>query len=130
MLNIREEYKQALLNKNEDRKMRAERVRAKISGTTERPRLNVFRSLNNIYAQVIDDTKGITLAQSSTMDKTIVKSIEGKTKQEAAFIVGQAVAKNAMKKGIKTVVFDRAGYQYTGRVKALADGARDAGLEF
>ncbi len=118
------------INKNEDRKMRAERVRAKISGTTERPRLNVFRSLNNIYAQVIDDTKGITLAQSSTMDKAIVKSIEGKTKQEAAFIVGQAVAKNAMKKGIKTVVFDRAGYQYTGRVKALADGARDAGLEF
>lgn len=118
------------INKNEDRKMRAERVREKISGTTERPRLNVFRSLNNIYAQVIDDTKGITLAQSSTMDKTIVKSIEGKTKQEAAFIVGQAVAKNAMKKGIKTVVFDRAGYQYTGRVKALADGARDAGLEF
>lgn len=118
------------INKNEERKMRAERVRAKISGTTERPRLNVFRSLNNIYAQVIDDTKGITLAQSSTMDKTIVKSIEGKTKQEAAFIVGQAVAKNAMKKGIKTVVFDRAGYQYTGRVKALADGARDAGLEF
>ena len=118
------------INKNENRKMRAERVREKISGTTERPRLNVFRSLNNIYAQVIDDTKGITLAQSSTMDKAIVKSIEGKTKQEAAFIVGQAVAKNAMKKGIKQVVFDRAGYQYTGRVKALADGARDAGLEF
>ena len=118
------------INKNEERKMRAERVRAKISGTTERPRLNVFRSLNNIYAQVIDDTKGITLAQSSTMDKNIVKSNEGKTKQEAAFIVGQAVAKNAMQKGIKCVVFDRAGYQYTGRVKALADGARDAGLEF
>ena len=118
------------INKNEDRKIRAERVRAKISGTTERPRLNVFRSLNNIYAQVIDDTKGITLAQSSTMDKTIAKSIEGQTKQDAAFIVGQAVAKNAMSKGIKQVVFDRAGYQYTGRVKALADGARDAGLEF
>ena len=118
------------INKNEERKMRAERVRAKISGTTERPRLNVFRSLNNIYAQVIDDTKGITLAQSSTMDKAIVKSIEGKTKQEAAFIVEQAVAKKEIKKGIKTVVFDRAGYQYTGRVKALADGARDAGLEF
>ena len=118
------------INKNQDRKMRAERVRAKISGTPERPRLNVFRSLSNIYAQVIDDTKGITLAQSSTMDKNIAKSIEGKTKQEAAFIVGQQVAKNAMSKGIKTVVFDRAGYQYTGRVKALADGARDAGLEF
>ena len=118
------------INKNEDRKIRAERVRAKISGTNERPRLNVFRSLNNIYAQVIDDVKGITLASASTMDKTIAKSIEGKTKQEAAFIVGQAVAKNAMSKGIKSVVFDRAGYQYTGRVKALADGARDAGLEF
>ena len=118
------------INKNEDRKMRAMRVRAKISGTPERPRLNVFRSLNNIYAQVIDDTKGITLAQSSTMDKNIAKSIEGKTKQEAAFIVGQAVAKAAISKGVKTVVFDRAGYQYTGRVKALADGARDAGLEF
>ena len=118
------------INKNEDRKMRAQRVRAKISGTPERPRLNVFRSLNNIYAQVIDDVKGVTLASASTMDKAVLKSIEGKTKQEAAFIVGQAIAKNAMSKGIKTVVFDRAGYQYTGRVKALADGARDAGLEF
>ena len=118
------------INKNNDRKMRAERVRAKISGTPERPRLNVFRSLNNIYAQVIDDVKGVTLASASTMDKSVLKSIEGKTKQEAAFIVGQAVAKNAMSKGITKVVFDRAGYQYTGRVKALADGARDAGLEF
>ena len=118
------------MNKNEDRKIRASRVRAKISGTAERPRLNVFRSLSNIYAQVIDDVKGVTLASASTMDKNIAKSIEGKTKQEAAFIVGQAVAKNAMSKGIKSVVFDRAGYQYTGRVKALADGARDAGLEF
>ena len=118
------------INKNEERKIRARRVRAKVSGTTERPRLNVFRSLSNIYAQVIDDTKGITLASASTKDKTVLKSIEGKTKQEAAFIVGQTVAKNAIKKGIKKVVFDRAGYQYTGRVKALADGARDAGLEF
>jgi len=118
------------INKNEERKMRAERVRAKISGTPERPRLNVFRSLNNIYAQVIDDVKGVTLASASTMDKSVLKSIEGKTKQEAAFIVGQAVAKNAKEKGISKVVFDRAGYQYTGRVKALADGARDAGLEF
>ena len=118
------------INKNEERKMRAKRVRAKISGTPERPRLNVFRSLNNIYAQVIDDVKGVTIASASTMDKNIAKSIEGKTKQEAAFIVGQSVAKNAIKKGIKKVVFDRAGYQYTGRVKALADGARDAGLEF
>ncbi len=118
------------VNKNEDRKIRARRVRTKISGTPERPRLNVFRSLNNIYVQVIDDTKGITLASASTMDKAVAKLIEGKTKQEAAFIVGQTVAKNAKSKGIKTVVFDRAGYQYTGRVKAVADGARDAGLEF
>ena len=118
------------INKNEDRKIRATRVRNKISGTPERPRLNVFRSLNHIYAQVIDDSKGVTLASASTMDKNIVKSIEGKTKQEAAFIIGQTVAKNAMSKGIKSVVFDRAGYQYTGRVKAVADGARDAGLEF
>ena len=118
------------INKNEDRKMRAKRVRAKILGTPERPRLNVFRSLNNIYAQVIDDVNGVTLASASTMDKNIAKSIEGKTKQEAAFIVGQNIAKNAMGKGIKAVVFDRAGYQYTGRVKAVADGARDAGLEF
>ena len=118
------------IDRKSERERRHSRVRNKISGTPERPRLCVFRSNTNLYVQVIDDTKGITLAQSSTMDKTIVKSIEGKTKQEAAFIVGQAVAKNAMKKGIKTVVFDRAGYQYTGRVKALADGARDAGLEF
>ena len=118
------------MNKNEDRKIRASRVRAKISGTAERPRLNVFRSLSNIYAQVIDDVKGVTLASASTMDKNIAKSIEGKTKQEAAFIVGQTIAKNAKEKGISQVVFDRAGYQYTGRVKALADGARDAGLEF
>ena len=118
------------INKNQDRKMRAQRVRAKISGTPERPRLNVFKSLNNIYAQVIDDVKGVTLASASTMDKNIAKSIEGKTKQEAAFIVGQAIAKNAISKGVKQVVFDRAGYQFTGRVKALADGARDAGLEF
>jgi len=118
------------VNKNDERKIRAKRVRAKVSGTAERPRLNVFRSLSNIYAQVIDDTKGITLASASTMDKAVLKSIEGKTKQEAAFIVGQTVAKNAIKKGVKKVVFDRAGYQYTGRVKALADGARDAGLEF
>ena len=117
-------------NRKEQTRKRHLRIRAKISGTAEAPRLAVYRSAKHIYAQVIDDTKGITLAQSSTMDKNIAKSLEGKTKQEAAFIVGQQVAKNAMSKGIKAVVFDRAGYQYTGRVKALADGARDAGLEF
>ena len=118
------------INKNEDRKMRAERVRAKISGTPERPRLNVFRSLNNIYAQVIDDVKGITIVSASTLTKTVASKLEGKTKQEAAYLVGEAVAKAAIKKGVKAVVFDRAGYIYTGRVKALAEGARSAGLEF
>ena len=117
-------------NSNQARLRRHARVRRKISGTAARPRLNVFRSSKHIYAQIIDDTTGTTLVSASTMDKNIAKSIEGKTKQEAAFIVGQTVAKNAMSKGIKAVVFDRAGYQYTGRVKAVADGARDAGLEF
>ena len=118
------------INKNEERKMRAKRVRAKISGTPERPRLNVFRSLNNIYAQVIDDVKGITIVSASTLTKTVASKLEGKTKQEAAYLVGEAVAKAAIKKGVKSVVFDRAGYIYTGRVKALAEGARSAGLEF
>ena len=118
------------VNKKADRKVRALRSRKKLSGTPERPRLCVTKSLSNIYAQVIDDTKGITLASASTLDKTIAKKIEGKTKQEAAFIVGEAVAKNAIKKGVKAVVFDRAGYLYTGRVAKLAEGARSAGLEF
>lgn len=118
------------LNKNEDRKVRALRVRKKISGTSERPRLNVFRSLNQIYCQIIDDTKGITLLSASSLDKAIADKIAGKTKQEVSFIVGETIAKKAVKKGIKTVVFDRAGYIYTGRVKALADGARNGGLEF
>ena len=118
------------INKNEDRKIRAKRVRNKVSGTPERPRLNVFRSLSQIYCQAIDDVNGVTLASASTMDKSIVKLVEGKTKQEAAFVVGEAVAKSLISKGIKAVVFDRAGYQYTGRVKALADGAREGGLNF
>ena len=118
------------INRKEQTRKRHQRVRLKISGDAQWPRLAVYRSTKHIYAQVIDDVKGVTLASASTMDKNIAKSIEGKTKQEAAFIVGQTVAKNAMSKGIKAVVFDRAGYQYTGRVKAVADGARDAGLEF
>ncbi len=117
-------------NKNDERKMRAARIRAKISGTPEQPRLNVFRSLNNIYTQLIDDVNGITIASASSMDKTIAKSIEGKTKQETAYIIGQNIAQSAIKKGITQVVFDRAGYRYSGRVKAIADGARDAGLKF
>ena len=117
-------------NKNEVRITRAKRIRKNLSGTPERPRLCVFKSLEHIYAQVIDDVKGITIASASTLTKTVASKLEGKTKQEAAYIVGEAVAKAAMKKGVKAVVFDRAGYIYTGRVKALAEGARSAGLEF
>ena len=117
-------------NKNVERKVRALRIRKKLSGTPERPRLSVFKSLSHIYAQVIDDVNGVTIASASTMTKTIANKLEGKNKQEAAFIVGEAVAKAAMKKGVKTVVFDRAGYIYTGRVQQLAEGARKAGLEF
>lgn len=117
-------------NKNEVRITRAKRIRKHLAGTPERPRLCVFKSAGHIYAQVIDDVKGVTLASASTLTKTIASNLEGKTKQEAAFVVGEAVAKEAMNKGVKAVVFDRAGYIYTGRVKALADGARNAGLEF
>ena len=118
------------IDKNAERKVRAIRVRNKVNGTTERPRLSVHRSLNQIYCQVIDDSKGITLVSASTMDKNVAEAIKGKSKQEAAFIVGETIAKLAIKKGIKSVVFDRAGYIYTGRVKALADGARNGGLDF
>ncbi len=117
-------------NKNALRKSRAIKVRSKVKGTPERPRLSVYRSLTHIYAQVIDDVNGVTLVSSSTTNKELAKKLEGKTKTESATMVGEAVAKLAIKKGIKKVVFDRAGYLYTGRVKALADGARSAGLEF
>lgn len=114
-------------NTNAQRLKRHKRVRGKVSGTSERPRLNVFRSGNNIYAQIIDDTKGVTLVSASTLEK----SFEGRgNNAEAAAKVGQAVAQRAKDKGIDTVVFDRGGYLYHGRVKALADGAREAGLEF
>lgn len=114
-------------NSNVARLRRHERVRKNISGTAEKPRLNVFRSLNNIYAQIIDDTKGITLVSASSLDK----SFDGYGGNiEAAKKVGKMVAERALEKGIKTVVFDRGGYIYHGRVAALADGAREAGLEF
>ena len=118
------------IDKNVERKVRAIRVRSKINGTQERTRLNVYRSLNQIYCQVIDDSKGVTIVSASTMDKDVAEAIKGKTKQESAFIVGETVAKKAIKKGVKSVVFDRAGYIYTGRIKALADGARNGGLDF
>lgn len=117
-------------NKNLDRQGRHKRVRKKISGTAETPRLNVYRSLNHIYAQIIDDVAGVTLVAASTVEKEIAKMVEGKTKVEAAKIVGAEVAKKAIEKGIKVVCFDRGGYLYIGRVEAVAEGAREAGLEF
>lgn len=113
--------------KNETRLVRHARVRKKISGTPERPRLSVYKSLTGIYAQIIDDVNGRTLVAASTLDKEV------KTKAsniEAAKEVGALVAKRATKAGIKTIVFDRGGYQYHGKVKALAEAAREGGLEF
>ena len=118
------------IDKNADRIKRHARVRAKISGTPEKPRLSVYRSLSHIYAQIIDDVAGNTLVAASTVEKDIAKLVKGKTKSEAAKIVGAEVAKRALAKGIETVVFDRGGYIYIGRVSSLADGAREAGLKF
>ena len=113
---------------NDSRVKRHERVRRHVTGTAERPRLNVFRSLNNIYAQIIDDTKGVTLVSASTLDKELKSNYGGN--KEAAKAVGQLVAKRAKDAGITKVVYDRGGYLYHGRVKELADGAREGGLEF
>lgn len=113
-------------DKNKTRQRRHARVRGKISGTSERPRLNVFRSNKNIYAQLIDDVAGVTLASASALDK----EISGGNKTEQAQAVGKLVAERASEKGIKKVVFDRGGYLYHGRVAALAEAARENGLEF
>ena len=117
-------------DKNAIRQKRHGRIRNKISGTPECPRMNVFRSLSNIYVQFIDDTKGVTLASASTMDKDIAAQAAEMTKVDAAKLVGKEAAKRAMAKGIEAVVFDRGGYLYTGRVAAVAEGAREAGLKF
>ena len=119
-----------LKDKNTERVKRHGRIRNKISGTAERPRLCVYRSLTKIYAQIIDDVKGVTIDSASTLDKDLADALKGKNKTEQARIVGEAVAKKALKKKVTTVVFDRSGYVYTGRVEALADGAREAGLKF
>lgn len=118
------------IDKNQVRQRRHVRVRKKISGTAEAPRFNVYRSLNHIYVQVIDDVKGVTLASASTMESAIKAEVAELTKTEAAKVVGKVAAERAMAKGISEVVFDRGGYLYTGRVKAVADGAREAGLNF
>lgn len=118
------------IDKNANRLARHARVRKKISGTGERPRLDVYRSNSHIYAQVIDDTTGTTLASASTLETEVAKQVADMTKTDAAKTVGKLVAERAAAKGIKTVVFDRGGYLYTGRVLALAEAAREAGLEF
>lgn len=116
------------LDKNATRKKRHARVRAKLSGTPARPRLNVFRSNKHIYAQVIDDMNGVTLASASTMEKDL--NLESTSNLDAAQKVGELVAKRALEKGIEAVVFDRGGYLYHGRIQALADSARENGLQF
>lgn len=120
----------AKLDKNADRKKRHERVRNKISGTPACPRLCVYRSLNNIYAQIIDDVNGNTLVACSTKEKAVAALLADKSKSEQAKVVGVELAKKALAKGIEKVVFDRGGYIYIGRVASLADGAREGGLKF
>ena len=118
------------IDKNSERIKRHKRIRNKISGTPERPRLSVFRSLNHIYAQIIDDVNGITLVAASTMEKAIADAVKEMSKSEQAKYVGSELGRRAAEKGVTTVVFDRSGYLYMGRVEALAEGAREAGLQF
>mgnify|MGYP000884849237 FL=1 len=118
------------INRRENVEKRHMRVRQYVNGTPERPRLNVYRSLNNIYAQVIDDTVGHTLVSASTLDKDVKEKLPSLSKKEVAKMVGELVAKRAIEKGITEVVFDRGGHIYHGRIKELADGAREAGLKF
>ena len=116
-------------DKNQLRKKRHLRVRNKVKGTQDQPRLNVYRSTTHIYTQIIDDTRGVTLASASTIEKALADALKGKTKMEQAKIIGETIAKRAIEKGIKKVVFDRGGYLYTGRIKEVAEGARTGGLE-
>lgn len=117
-------------SRSEARIRRHQRVRKTVSGNALRPRLSVFRSLAEIYVQVIDDEQGTTLASASSIDHELRAKLTGKKKVEQAKLVGELVAKRAQTKGVKQVVFDRGGFRFSGRVKALADAAREAGLEF
>ena len=117
-------------DRNEVRVIRHARVRKKISGTPEMPRLSVYRSNKHMQAQIIDDTKGVTLVSASTLDAALKGQLEEVDKKGAAKLVGKLIGERAVQAGIKNVVFDRGGYVYTGRVAAVADGAREAGLEF
>ncbi|NIP25572.1 MAG: 50S ribosomal protein L18 [Phycisphaerae bacterium] len=118
------------LAKHLAREQRHHRVRKRVFGTLERPRLNVYRSLHHIYAQVIDDEKGMTLVAASTLDSEVKSQIAGENKTEQAKLVGKLVAERALNAGISRVVFDRGGFKYHGRIKALADASREAGLDF
>ncbi len=118
------------VNRRKARMRRHAHIRKRVQGTPERPRLSVFRSLDSIYAQVIDDRAGHTLVAASTIDKEICDQMPDLTKTEQARIVGKTVAERALSKGIEKVIFDRGGYKYHGRVKALAEAAREAGLDF
>ncbi len=118
------------VNRERARDRRHRHIRKRAVGTPVRPRLNVFRSLNHIYAQVIDDSAGLTLASASTLDHEVRDQVVGLKKTEQASVVGRIVAERAVAKGVEKVVFDRGGYKYHGRVKALAEAARKAGLEF
>ena len=119
-----------MINRSLRRKIRHKRIRKKIFGTPERLRLNVYKSLKHIYAQIIDDTKGHTLVSASTLDPSIREQIKGLSKTEKAKVIGKILAERAVAKGITKVVFDRGGYKYHGRVKALAEGAREGGVQF
>ena len=116
--------------RNATRKKKHRRLRFRLTGTSERPRLNVFRSNSQIYAQIIDDTVGKTIASASSLEKDIQSELKDLSKKEVAKFVGKLIAKRAIDKGVKKVVFDRGGYIYHGRVAALAEGAREDGLEF
>ena len=118
------------IDRKAERERRHARVRNKISGTADRPRLCVFRSSNNIYAQIIDDTNRVTLVAASSLDEAVKGAVNHTGNKEAAKMVGEMVAKKAVEKGITEVVFDRGGYIYHGRIKELAEGAREAGLKF
>lgn len=118
------------IGKKDALKRRHRRVRKRITGTSERPRLSVFRSLNHIYAQIVDDTTGHTLAQASSLDAEIKAELDNKKKTEQAMVVGNLIARRAQDQGVTQVIFDRGGRKYHGRIKALADAAREVGLRF
>lgn len=118
------------VSKNETRLQRHKRVRKKVSGTPESPRLNVFRSNSNVYVQIIDDVSRTTLVAASSLESEVKDAVKNTSNKEAARLVGKLIAKKALEKGINKVVFDRGGYLYHGKVKELAEGAREGGLEF